>query len=163
MLVALQSKLETGGEQIERQWRHLALRKLLSKLTFAGKAIMRRSGLPVLKRLVTNPEDAEKLTMLRHALRGLRRLLNSPEDVKNLSMMPRQFGAESLQLRPRQLLLLPLSTLEIWMSSAKTVARSDSWPNERSEVQRPVQVSLTVAKVEAYSTLPCSQIRHPFS
>ncbi len=34
-------------------------------------------------------------------------------------MIPRQFGAESLQLRPRHLLPLPMSTLEIWMPSAK--------------------------------------------
>ncbi len=76
-----------------------------------------------------------KLIMRRHGLRGLRRLLTNTEEVEYLTMMPPQFGAESLQLRPLQLLLLHMSTLEIWMPSAKFVTRSGSWPNERSEVR----------------------------
>ncbi len=90
MLARLQSKGKIAEEQIERPRGQHGPGKLLTKFTFAGKLIMRQHDLLVLRRLVTNPEDVE-----------------------NLSMMPRQFGSESLQLHPRQLLLLPMSTLEI--------------------------------------------------
>ncbi len=93
-------------------------------------------GLAALGRLLTNQEDVEKLTMRQHGLPVLRRLLINPVYAENLTMMPRQFGAESLHLPQRQELLLHLPTLEIWMSSAQIVARSDYWPKERSEVRR---------------------------
>ncbi len=150
---------------------------------------MGQRDLPVLKRLLTNPKDAEKLilaqcgllghrrlltylegvseklTMRRRELSILRRLLTNPEHAENLIMIRRQFGAESLHLRPRQFLLLPLSALELWMSSSKIVARSYSWLSEMYEAQRPIQSFLTAAKVKSalHSTTSSSKNRSPFS